>query len=55
MRIVELEYPLELSKYQQIDPIEKVIKKEEHYNVVRKNHSTPEPNSALKKTDIDNS
>lgn len=62
--------PLELSKYQeihedrdtfivktdhQVDPIEKVIKREDLYNVVRKNNSTPEPNSVLKKTTIDNS
>lgn len=61
--------PLELKKYQeihvdrdafivktdhQVDPIEKVIKKEENYNVVRKNNSTPEPNSTLKKTSINN-
>ncbi len=61
--------PLELNKYQaihedrdafivkidhQVDPIEKVIQKEENYNVVRKNNSTPEPNSTLKKTTINN-
>lgn len=61
--------PLELNKYQeihedrdafivkadhQVDPIEKVAQREEAYNVVRKNNSTSEPNSTLKKTDINN-
>ncbi|HEX8182177.1 MAG TPA: hypothetical protein VF575_01090 [Candidatus Saccharimonadales bacterium] len=61
---------LELNKYQQIhedrnlfiiklnhqvDPIEKVIRREKHYNVVRKNNSTPEPGSTLNITTIDNS
>jgi thermostable 8-oxoguanine DNA glycosylase len=39
----------------QVDPIEKVIKTEDSYNVVRKNNSTPEPDDNLKKTNIDNS
>lgn len=61
---------LELSKYQkihedrdafivktdhQVDPIEKVIQKEETYNVVRKNNSTAEPNDTLNETTINNS
>lgn len=61
--------PLELNKYQQIhedrdafivkidhqvDPIEKVIRREEEYNVVRKNNSTPEPGITLNSTSINN-
>lgn len=38
----------------QVDPIEKVIRKEKDYNVVRKNNSTPEPGSALNETNINN-
>lgn len=60
---------LELNKYQvihedrdafivkinhQVDPIEKVIQKEENYNVVRKNNSTPEPSDTLNKTSVSN-
>lgn len=39
----------------QVDPIEKVISKEDGYNIVKKNNSTPEPNNMLKNTGIDNS
>lgn len=39
----------------QVLPIEKVIRKEADYNVVKKNNSTPEPNDTLKETTIDNS
>jgi hypothetical protein len=39
----------------QVDPIEKVLKKTKHYNVVKKNNSTPEPGSKLNATSIDNS
>jgi hypothetical protein len=39
----------------QVDPIEKIIKIEETYSIVKKNNSTPEPNDDLKKTTIDNS
>lgn len=61
--------PLKLSKYREIhtdrntfivksnhevDPIEKVISKEEGYNIVMKNNSTPEPNDTLKNTTIRN-
>lgn len=59
--------PLKLSDYQaihvnrdtfivklkhQVDPIEKVIKTAAEYNVVMKNHSTPEPGKELNKTAI---
>lgn len=62
--------PLQLTEYQfihtdrdtfivmpdhQVDPIEKVLKKTKHYNVVKKNNSTPEPGSKLNETSIDNS
>ena len=62
--------PLKLSKYReihfdrnafivkvnhQVDKIEKVIQKEDGYNVVLKNNSTPEPGDTLNKTRIDNS
>ncbi|MDB5182196.1 MAG: hypothetical protein JWP13_959 [Candidatus Saccharibacteria bacterium] len=62
--------PLELNKYQkihedrdtfivivnhQVDPIEKVISVEDHYNIVKKNNSTAEPGSTLNQTSIDNS
>ena len=62
--------PLKLSTYRQIhfdrnafivkvnhqvDKIEKVIQKEDGYNIVKKNHSTPEPGDTLNKTKIDNS
>jgi hypothetical protein len=62
--------PLQLTEYQfihtdrdtfivmpdhQVDPIEKVLKKTKHYNVVKKNNSTPEPGSKLNATSIDNS
>ena len=39
----------------QVDPIEKVIREEPGYNVVKKNNSTPEPGSKLNDTDINNS
>jgi hypothetical protein len=39
----------------QVDLIEKVIIKEDGYNVVKKNNSTPEPDDLLKVTNIDNS
>lgn len=41
--------------HHQVDPIEKVIKETEHYNVVRKNHSTDEPSDVLNITTINNS
>lgn len=62
--------PLPLSKYReihldrnafvvktnhQVDKIEKVIKKEKGYSIVRKIHSTPEPGDDLNITIIDNS
>ena len=62
--------PLQLSRYREIhfdrnafivksnhevDKIEKVIQKEDGYNVVVKNNSTPEPGDTLNKTRIDNS
>lgn len=62
--------PMTLSEYQeahmdrdsftvkphhQVDPIEKVIKESDIYNIVKKNNSTPEPNDTLKITTIDNS
>lgn len=39
----------------QVDPIEKVVQKTVHYNIVKKNNSTPEPNDTLNQTSIDNS
>jgi len=39
----------------QVDPIEKVIKKERGYHVVKKNNSTSEPANTLNVTDVDNS
>lgn len=39
----------------QVDPIEKVVRKEHGYNVVKKNHSTSEPSNVLNDTTIDNS
>ena len=65
----DVRIPLRLSKYReihtdrntfivitnhQVDPIEKVIKKEKTYNVVRKNHSTAEPGDKLNVTTINN-
>lgn len=62
--------PIRLSEYQeihsnrdtfivklkhQVDPIEKVIREEAGYNVVKKNNSTPEPGKNLNDTTIDNS
>ena len=62
--------PLRLSEYREIHtdrntfivkvdhevvPIEKVIRKEAEYNVVKKNNSTPEPDDTLKITTIRNS
>lgn len=41
--------------HHQVDPIEKVILKTEHYNVVKKNNSTAEPSDMLNITTIDNS
>ncbi len=38
----------------QVDPIEKVIKETSHYNVVKKNNSTPEPGDTLNITSINN-
>jgi hypothetical protein len=66
----DVRIPLQLSQYQtihvdrdtfivktdhQVDPIEKVVRRENGYNVVKKNNSTPEPNDTLKDTTIDNS
>ena len=60
--------PLQLSKYRelhvnrndfivkvdhQLDDIEKVIRKENGYNVVKKKHSTPEPGDRLNDTGVD--
>ena len=42
-------------KDHQVDQIEKIMKQENGYIVVRKNNSTPEPNDTLKITSIDNS
>lgn len=39
----------------QVDKIEKVIRKEDGYNVVKKKNSIPEPGDTLNKTTIDNS
>lgn len=39
----------------QVDPIEKVIKVEETYSIVKKNNSTPEPGDVLNETTVDNS
>ena len=39
----------------QVESIEKVIRKAEHFWVVKKNNSTPEPGTALNDTTIDNS
>lgn len=39
----------------QVDPIEKVVKRLTHYNVVKKNNSTPEPSDDLNTTTIENS
>jgi len=39
----------------QVDPIEKVVQEMPGYNVVKKNHSTPEPSDVLNNTTIDNS
>jgi hypothetical protein len=38
----------------QVDPIEKVIRQGNGYNVVKKNNSTPEPTDVLNDTSIDN-
>lgn len=66
----ELRIPLKLSEYQdihadrdtfivklkhQVDPIEKVVRKEPGFNVVMKNNSTPEPGKELNDTLVDNS
>lgn len=42
-------------KEHQVDPIEKVIKKEAEYNIVIKNNATAEPGDTLNITTIDNS
>lgn len=62
--------PMKLSDYQtlhenrdtfivktnhQVDPIEKVIKEEDGYSVVKKNNTIKEPGSTLNDTTIDNS
>lgn len=62
--------PLQLSKYReihydrsafivkvnhQVDEIEKIIQKEDGYDVVQKKNSTPEPGDVLNKTKVDNS
>lgn len=39
----------------QVDPIEKVVREEDDYNVVVKNNSTPEPGYTLNVTTIENS
>lgn len=44
-----------VKKDHQVDPIEKVIKEEEFFNVVIKNNSTAEPSNVLNVTEIDNS
>ncbi len=41
--------------HHQVDPIEKVIKETEHYNIVKKNNSTTEPTGELNVTSINNS
>ena len=66
----EVRISLQLSEYQkihvdrdtfiiktdhQVDPIEVVISKNDGYDVVMKNNSTPEPNDTLKDTSVDNS
>ena len=38
----------------QVDPIETILVKEEHYSVVKKKNSTPEPGKDLNDTIIDN-
>lgn len=38
----------------QVDPIEKVVKETPDYNIVKKNHSTPEPSGELNETIINN-
>ncbi len=62
--------PLKLSEYQtihenrdsfivklkhQVDPIEKIVKSEATYAIVKKNNSTPEPGNKLNETTINNS
>jgi hypothetical protein len=39
----------------QVEPIERVVRKEKNYSVVIKNNSTPEPGEDLNLTAIDNS
>lgn len=39
----------------EVDAIEQVTQREEGYNVVKKDNTTPEPNDTLKITTIDNS
>lgn len=66
----DVRIPMKLSRYReihvdrntfivksnhQVDSIEKVILKEDGYNIVMKNNSTPEPNDTLKNTAINNS
>ena len=38
--------------HHEVDPIEKIVKKTPGYNVVKKNHSTPEPGDVLNVTSI---
>jgi hypothetical protein len=38
----------------EVDLIEAIIDQADGYNVVKKNHSTAEPNDVLKKTSVDN-
>ena len=66
----DVRIPLKLEEYQSIhsnrdtfivipghqaDPIETILIKTKHYNVVKKNNSTPEPGKQLNDTVIDNS
>jgi hypothetical protein len=44
-----------VKKDHQVDKIEKVIKKEDEYNIVEKKNSTKEPGDILNNTTIDNS
>lgn len=39
----------------QVDPIERIVRKESKYSVVKKNNSTPDPGKDLNDTMIDNS
>lgn len=41
--------------HHQVDPIEKIVRVEETYSVVKKNHRTAEPGDELNITSLDNS